>query len=84
MKKILAMTLALALCLCLCACGGQQPDFSTRMQTAQENMAQLDSFRMETTLDVSMEMSVMGQSQAMDMTIVYTIDTDNVNGVTRM
>lgn len=84
MKKIFAMTLVLALCLCLCACGGNQPDFSTRMQTSQEAMAELKSFRMETTLDMSMEMSVMGQSQAMDMNIAYTMDVNKESGVTRM
>lgn len=84
MKKILAMSLVLALCLCLCACGGAQQDFGTRMQTAQNAMEELKSVRMESTVDVSMEMSVMGQSQAMDMSVSYIMDVDKESGVVRM
>ena len=85
MNRILALTLTLCLLLCLCACGGaNEQSFSERMAMAQKNMAALHSVRMETTMDVSMEMSAMGQTQSMDMTVAYVVESNQDSGICRM
>lgn len=85
MNRILALTLTLCLLLCLCACGGaNEQSFSERMALAQKNMAALHSVRMETTMDVSMEMSATGQTQSMDMTVAYVVESNQDSGICRM
>ena len=80
MSKILALTLALAMLLCLCACGGSgtrsasSADFETRLREAQEKMAGLESMHMDMNMDVTMDLSIMGQSQSMDMRVYYVMD----------
>ena len=89
MKKFFALALALVLALSLCACGVSSPvtrgggvlsappvDFRGRLTTAQEQMKNLRSFRMDMSMDMRMSMNVLGQ--AMDMAIIadYGIDSE--------
>lgn len=90
MNRFLALAMALVMLLALCACGegGTRsvitPDFETRMRQAQENMAKLESMHMEMSMDVTMELSVLGQTQPMDMRVYYTMDTQNEPARTKL
>lgn len=85
-NRILALALTLVLLLCLCACGSSMKNasFEERMDYAQEQMSKLDSVHADMIMDVELEMSVLGQSQSMNMTMSYAMDTDNKSGITRM
>ncbi|MBQ6273654.1 MAG: hypothetical protein IJK63_05465 [Oscillospiraceae bacterium] len=90
MNRFLALAMALVMLLALCACGEggtrsiSPPDFETRMRQAQENMAKLESMHMEMSMDMSLEMSVLGQTQPMDMRVYYTMDTQNEPARTKL
>ena len=90
MNRFLALAMALVLLLALCACGegGTRsvitPDFESRMRQAQENMSKLESMHMEMSMDVTMELSVLGQTQPMDMRVYYTMDTQNEPARTKL
>ena len=90
MNRFLALAMALVMLLALCACGegGTRsvitPDFETRMRQAQENMAKLESMHMEMSMDVTMELSVLGQTQPMDMRVYYTMDTQDEPARTKL
>ena len=90
MNRFLALAMALVLLLALCACGEggtrsvSTPDFETRMRQAQENMSKLESMHMEMSMDVTMELSVLGQTQPMDMRVYYTMDTQNEPARTKL
>lgn len=90
MNRFLALAMALVMLLALCACGEggtrsiSTPDFETRMRQAQENMAKLESMHMEMSMDMSMELSVLGQTQPMDMRVYYTMDTQNEPARTKL
>ena len=90
MNRFLALAMALVMLLALCACGegGTRsvitPDFESRMRQAQENMAKLESMHMEMSRDVTMELSVLGQTQPMDMRVYYTMDTQNEPARTKL
>ena len=90
MNRFLALAMALVMLLALCACGegGTRsvitPDFESRMRQAQENMAKLESMHMEMSMDVTMELSVLGQTQPMDMRVYYTMDTQNEPARTKL
>lgn len=60
------------------------PDFESRMRQAQENMSKLESMHMEMSMDVTMELSVLGQTQPMDMRVYYTMDTQNEPARTKL
>ena len=90
MNRFLALAMALVMLLALCACGegGTRsvitPDFESRMRQAQENMSKLESMHMEMSMDVTMELSVLGQTQPMDMRVYYTMDTQNEPARTKL
>ena len=90
MNRFLALAMALVMLLALCACGEggtrsvSTPDFESRMRQAQENMAKLESMHMEMSMDMSMELSVLGQTQPMDMRVYYTMDTQNEPARTKL
>ena len=90
MNRFLALAMALVMLLALCACGegGTRsvitPDFESRMRQAQENMSKLESMHMEMRMDVTMELSVLGQTQPMDMRVYYTMDTQNEPARTKL
>ena len=90
MNRFLALAMALVMLLALCACGegGTRsvitPDFESRMRQAQENMAKLESMHMEMSMDVTMELSVLGQTQPMDMRVYYAMDTQNEPARTKL
>ena len=90
MNRFLALAMALVLLLALCACGEggtrsvSTPDFESRMRQAQENMSKLESMHMEMSMDVTMELSVLGQTQPMDMRVYYTMDTQNEPARTKL
>ena len=90
MSRFLALAMALVMLLALCACGegGTRsvitPDFESRMRQAQENMSKLESMHMEMSMDVTMELSVLGQTQPMDMRVYYTMDTQNEPARTKL
>ena len=90
MNRFLALAMALVMLLALCACGegGTRsvitPDFESRMRQAQENMSKLESMHMEMSMDVTMELSVLGQTQPMDMRVYSTMDTQNEPARTKL
>ena len=90
MNRFLALAMALVMLLALCACGegGTRsvitPDFESRMRQTQENMSKLESMHMEMSMDVTMELSVLGQTQPMDMRVYYTMDTQNEPARTKL
>ncbi len=90
MNRFLALAMALVMLLALCACGegGTRsvitPDFESRMRQAQENMSKLESMHMEMSMDMSLELSVLGQTQPMDKRVYYTMDTQNEPARTKL
>lgn len=70
MKKILAFAMAALMLLGLCGCGM----FELAMVKAASNMAELESVHMDLVMEMETEMSIMGQSQAIDMRLDMGMD----------
>ena len=92
MSKILSLVMALVMLLCLCACGSggsvsrsggesifQTPvpeTFETRIQRADEQMTAVKSIRMDMSMDMQMNIKIMGQSMDMNIIADYGIETE--------
>lgn len=70
MKKILAFAMAALMLLGLCGCGM----FELAVARAASNMAELESVHMDLVMEMETEMSIMGQSQAIDMRLDMGMD----------
>ena len=84
MHRILALMMALGMLLSLCACGGRELSFEERLQKAQEKANGMHSQHMDVEMQLSMEMSVLGKSESVDMTMTMSTDTQKEPNVTRL
>ena len=82
-RRILALAIAALMLLSLCACGREE-SFETRLKKATDEMNELQSQHLDMVMDLGMELTVMGKSQNLDMTMNYSIDTQKDPARARM
>lgn len=70
LKKVLAITLALALVLCLSGCGS----FERSIMKGAKKMQELNSLHMDLTLDMSLNVGIMGENMDMDLKATNSAD----------